>query len=101
MPKEVTRWALREADVEKWLAMIEVRTLEGNSDGFEVKVGLHQGSMLSPLLFIIVVVPASDSTLKQLTTCAVTNTCTLYFVMDVVSREVRVDCRMSFCTPMI
>jgi len=32
-----------------------VRTVYGNSSGFEVKVGIHQGSALSPLLFVIVV----------------------------------------------
>jgi len=32
-----------------------VRTVYGNSSGFEVKVGMHQGSALSPLLFVIVV----------------------------------------------
>ena len=31
-----------------------VRTVYGNSNGFEVKVGTHQGSALSPLLFVIV-----------------------------------------------
>ena len=31
-----------------------VRTVRGNSNGFEVKVGMHQGSALSPLLFVIV-----------------------------------------------
>ena len=31
-----------------------VRTVYGNSKGFEVKVGMHQGSALSPLLFMIV-----------------------------------------------
>jgi len=31
-----------------------VRTVYGNSSGFVVKVGMHQGSALSPLLFVIV-----------------------------------------------
>jgi len=31
-----------------------VRTPEGDSGAFYVKVGLHQGSVLNPLLFVIV-----------------------------------------------
>ena len=31
-----------------------VRTVYGYSNGFEVKVGMHQGSALSPLLFVMV-----------------------------------------------
>ena len=31
-----------------------VRTVYGNSKSSEVKVGMHQGSALSPLLFVIV-----------------------------------------------
>jgi len=31
-----------------------VRTVYGNSSGFEVEVGIHQGSALSPLLSVIV-----------------------------------------------
>jgi len=31
-----------------------VRTVYGNSNSFGVKVGMHQGSALSPLLFVIV-----------------------------------------------
>jgi len=30
-----------------------VRTVYGNSNGFEVKVGMHQGSALSPWLLMI------------------------------------------------
>ena len=30
-----------------------VRTIYGNSSGFDVKVGMHQDSALSPLLFVI------------------------------------------------
>jgi len=63
-PREVARWALRKAGVDEWLlkevmAMYEgaqtvVRTTEGDSKAFNVKVGLHQGSVLSSLLFVIV-----------------------------------------------
>jgi len=31
---------------------IVVRTVYGNSNGFEVKVSMHQGSELTPLLFV-------------------------------------------------
>ena len=58
VPREVTRWALRKAGVDEWLvnavmAMYEgaqtvVRTTEGDSKAFNVKVGFHQGSVLSP-----------------------------------------------------
>ena len=65
VPRDGTRWALRKAGVDEWLvkavmaimAMYEgaqtvVRT--GDSKAFNVKIGLHQGSVLSPLLFVIV-----------------------------------------------
>ena len=35
-------------------AQAVVRTTEGDSKAFNVKVGLHQGSVLSPLLLVIV-----------------------------------------------
>ena len=63
--REVISWAMRKLGVEEWLvsavvsmyigAKTVVRTVYGNSKGFEVKVGMHQGSGLSPLLFVIVV----------------------------------------------
>ena len=31
-----------------------IRSESGDSESFEVKVGLHQGSILSPLLFVVV-----------------------------------------------
>ena len=37
-----------------------VRVGEGYSEEFEVKVGVHQGSVLSPLLFIIVLEALSN-----------------------------------------
>jgi len=64
VPRKVMTWALRTLGVEEWLirvvmAMYErartaVRTKDGNSGEFEVKVGVHQGSVLSPLLFVVV-----------------------------------------------
>jgi len=70
--REVIRWAMRNLGVEEWLASAVismytgaktvVRTVYGSSSssssssssGFEAKVGVHQGSALSPLLFVIV-----------------------------------------------
>ena len=62
--REVISWAMRKLGVEEWLvsavmsmytgSKTVVRTVYGNSKGFEVKVGMHQGSALSPLLFVIV-----------------------------------------------
>jgi len=64
VPTEVISWAMRKLGVEEWLvsammsmyigAKTVVRTVHGNSKGFEVKVGMQQGSRLSPLLFVIV-----------------------------------------------
>ena len=64
VPKEVVRWALRKLGAEEWLirtvmalyteAYTVVRTDAGLSERFEVKVDLHQGSVLSPLLFATV-----------------------------------------------
>jgi len=64
VPREVISWAMRKLGVEEWPvsavipmytgAKTVVRTVYGNSKSFEVKVGVHQGSGLSPLLFVIV-----------------------------------------------
>ena len=64
VPRKVIWWALRKLGVEEWIlrlvqgmyanARSRVGVGEGYSEEFEVKVGVHQGSVLSPLLFIIV-----------------------------------------------
>ena len=58
------RWTMHKLGVEKWLVLAVMsmytgaktvaRTVYGNSNGFEVKGGMHQGSVLSPLLFVMV-----------------------------------------------
>jgi len=60
----VIRWARHKLGVEEWLVLAVMpmytsaktvaRTVYGNSNYFEVKVAMHQGSALSPLLFVIV-----------------------------------------------
>ena len=64
VPRKVIWWALRKLGVEEWIVRLvqgmyanarsHVRVGEGYSEESEVKVGVHQGSVLSPLLFIIV-----------------------------------------------
>ena len=64
VPPKVLWWAMHVACVPGWIVVIvqamsngaksKVRVNGSYSDEFEVKVGVHQSSVLSPLLFIIV-----------------------------------------------
>ena len=71
VPREVVWWALRRVGVEEWLVKVIMAMYEGvttaikvggsESEAFAVKVGVHQGSVLSPLLFIIVLEALSQN----------------------------------------
>jgi len=64
VPRELIRWAMRKLRVKEWLvsavmsmytgAKSVITTVYGNSNSFKVKISIHQGSALSPLLFVIV-----------------------------------------------
>ena len=64
VPRDLVYWCLRGRVVpEKLVRLVEatyhgastvVRTTHGRTDEFPIKVGLHQGSGLSPFLFIVV-----------------------------------------------
>ena len=64
VPRKVIWWALRKAGVDEWIVKVvqcmydgftsRIRVNDSFSNSIEVKVGVHQGSVLSPLLFIIV-----------------------------------------------
>ena len=64
VPRKVLRWALRKVGIPEWIVLV-IQVMYQNarsqvsvnnlfSDVFDVQVGVHQGSILSPLLFIIV-----------------------------------------------
>ena len=64
VPRDVVRWAMRKLNIDEWLietvtAMYElsnraVRVTNTVGSKFNVKVGVLQGSVLSPLLFTMV-----------------------------------------------
>ena len=76
VPRKVIWWSLRKLGVEEWVIRLvkamynnthsNVQVNGASSEPFKVTVGVHQGSVLSPLLFII--------------------------VMEAISREFRVSC---------
>ena len=64
VPIEVVYWSFRKRGVPEYLVkMVEatykeartrVRTKYGKTDAFYIRVGVHQGSALSPFLFITI-----------------------------------------------
>ena len=67
VPREVVKTAMRKLGVNEWLIRIVMTMYKNNNsviranntvgDKFDVKVGVHQGSALSSLLFVVVLEP--------------------------------------------
>jgi len=75
VPREVVYWSLRRKGIsEKIVRIIKsmydgarttVRSGAGGTSWFEIRVGVHQGSCLSPLLFIIVMDAVSEAIKRE------------------------------------
>ena len=71
VPRKVIWWSMRKLGIDEWLVKLvqamyanaksQVRVGDQYSEAFDVGVGVHQGSVLSPLLFIIVLEALSRS----------------------------------------
>ena len=71
VPRKVLEWAMRKRGIPEAMVRAVMSLFEGAktrvrvglklSEEFEVKVGVHQGSTLSPLLFVIVVDMITES----------------------------------------
>src|SRR4051812_42115154 len=76
VPRNVLWWALRRVGVEDWIIKVIKSMYEGGttsvrmngeeSENFRVKVGVHQGSVLSPILFNIVMQAIAENFKKGL-----------------------------------
>ena len=72
IPRLVLRWAMRQLNADEWLisavmvmydgVATVVRTPFGDLHSFPVRVGVHQGSILSPLLFAMVMEAITKNT---------------------------------------
>lgn len=75
VPRELVYWCLRKRGMPEKLvrivkamyegAVTTVNTVFGETEQFEVKTGLHQGSALSPFLFVLVLDVLSENIRRQ------------------------------------
>ena len=79
VPRELIYWSLRKEEVpEECISMVKamyedattvVKCKDGLSESFQVKVGMHQGSKLSPLLLVTVLDALSEKIRRGLGRC--------------------------------
>ena len=75
VPRKVMEWALRKKSLPEVLvkavmslyegSRTKVRVGSGLSEEFGVRVGVHQGSVISPLIFAIMVDAVTEQTRKR------------------------------------